>query len=204
MVETPLRHPEPYFRRWNGFSVSRAFAVVAVLWLSILVGTIGLVLLLATRVEALPPGAVGKILGIGLTQAIPMLFVLVLSWLLMAGLLYAAARLKGGRGSFMEMLAVAGWGLAPTVVVILLTLAIAGYAVSTATFPADLESAAQKFARILDRTDGGAVVVLQLGAAAWQAHIFAGGVSVSHDLEFGDALIVGGVVAGLGFVLAVL
>jgi hypothetical protein len=202
MVRTPFVYPEAYFGRRDGFSLARSFGVILALWLSTLLGTIALVLLLVTRVPAAPSGSVGEIIVMAFGQALPILLTLVLSWVILGVVLHVAASLKGGSGSFGKTLSLAGWGLGPTVVVILITFALAGVTVATTRFPADLQAAAEQFGTVLANADGGFGIVLQFGAAIWQAYIFAGGLSVGHDLEWGDAAVAAGVVALVGFLIA--
>ncbi len=202
MVRTPLRHPHAYFARKDGFSLFRAAGVVLLLWASVVVGSLALVVLLAARIPHAPPGTMVDAIGVALGQMLPVLLVLGFSWLMLGVLLFSAARLAGGNGSFTRTLAIAAWGLAPTIGVILLVVGIGGVEVVTAAVPADLQAATERFGVILDNATQGTGVVLQFGTAIWQMYLFTGGLVVGHNLDWGPAAFASGAVALTGFMFA--
>lgn len=203
LPKTPLVRPEPYFRRWHGFSLGRPLAVVLGFWLTFVVALYALTSLFVSRLPDAPPRARSVMTDAVLGQALPMLVVALFAWALTALGLYLLARWVGGDGSYARTLAVAGWGMAPNAVGVLAA-TLHGYVlVGGAEFPADPRLAAEQFGAVLG-VDGPVGALVSLGVTAWQWHVWRGGLRVGHDLDAQPAAVAAGVVAALSFLLSLL
>lgn len=122
-----------------------------------------------------------------------------LAWPLYAVGLHLASALMGGEGSFGDTLAVAAWGMLPSLLQVgvgfgLLWTALGSVDLSTSN-PEVLASQVES----LTRRARGDTLVLSLGTAAWQGYVWAFGLQHARDLDTGSAAFAAGIVAFAAF-----
>jgi hypothetical protein len=118
-----------------------------------------------------------------------------LAWMFVAVVLYVLAKIVGGSGGFVETLAVAGWGMAPSVVGSVLAVVAVYFAVRSVEFGSDPETVARQVRQLADGGVGPASHLVSVGVAAWQGYVWAYGLSHVHDLSIRAAAGVAGLVA---------
>ena len=129
--------------------------------------------------------------------ALPAVFVgLLVLWVGLAVALYVGARVAGGSGGFGETLAVTAWGLVPT----LLVAVLAGATLVTLAAQADLSASSPEALLAEVRgfqsgVSGLTFLLWQIGGAAWQAVVWAGGLRVVHEIRRRRAVVVAVLVA---------
>lgn len=116
---------------------------------------------------------------------LPWLFVgLLIVWLGLAVALHVGALVGGGTGRFGETLAVAAWGLVPTLVVSAVAgAALVGFAARTDLAASSPEALLAEVRRLQSGVSGLTFLLLQVGAAVWQAFVWAEGLRVVHGLS---------------------
>lgn len=143
----------------------------------------------------------GDILMDAFTDQAGMLFLgTFLVWGFVAVVLYVLAKLVDGSGGFVETLAVAGWGMAPSVLGSALAVVAVYFAVRSVEFGSDPETVARQVQALADGGVGPASTLVKVGVAAWQGYVWAYGLSHVHDLPVRLAAGVAGLVA-IGSVL---
>lgn len=146
---------------------------------------------------------VGDLLWSAFTERLPLVFVgVLLGWPLLAVGLHVASALMGGRGSFLDTLAVAGWGMLPSAVQ-----AVVGFGFMYAALggidlaASDPEMLASQIRSLSQRVRGD-TVALSLAGACWQGYVWTFGLKRARDLSTGGAAVAGGGVAFVGFLLS--
>ncbi|MGB9931325.1 YIP1 family protein [Haloarcula amylolytica] len=128
---------------------------------------------------------IGSLIWDYATEVLPGLFVgFVIVWIgLMIGL-YVGAKLAGGSGQFGETAEITAWGLLPSVVGV----AAGGAALVFFAATTDLSASApelllEQVRRLQNGLSGLVFLAIQVGTAAWQAYIWAGGLRVVHEIS---------------------
>jgi len=128
---------------------------------------------------------IGSLIWDYATEVLPGLFVgFVIVWIgLMIGL-YVGAKLAGGSGQFGETAEITAWGLLPSVVGV----AAGGAALVFFAATTDLSASApelllEQVRRLQNGLSGLIFLAIQVGTAAWQAYIWAGGLRVVHEIS---------------------
>lgn len=138
--------------------------------------------LVAEELSWLPPAAV---------------VIVPLFWLVQGGVLHAASALAGGEGAFADTLAVAGWGMVPSLARLLGVGALVVHRLRTAALPETPEGAVGA----LQAAIGGVEVIGLLTAVAvavWAGVIRTYGLADARDLSIGGAATVVGVLTVVG------
>lgn len=128
---------------------------------------------------------VGSLVWDQATEVLPGLFIgLIIVWVGLTVFLYIGAKTAGGSGRFGETAEITAWGLLPSVV---------GVAVGGATlvfFAANTDLSASSPEMLLEQVQslqngrsGLVFLAIQLGTAAWQAYVWAGGLRVAHEIS---------------------
>lgn len=117
-------------------------------------------------------------------------------WLVLAVVLHVGAWLAGGTGRFGQTMAVAACGLVP----MLFAAALGGALLVALAAQADLSSPSLDTLLADIRgfqagVSGLAFLLVQIGAAAWQAFVWAGGLRVAHEISRRAAVTIGVAVA---------
>ena len=200
MLRTPLLHPRQYFEQ-RGFELRPAAIAVGAVVLSLVLAFLGLGVLLSDRLAAaghLDAAAVvwrtfvGEVFGLVVTT--------LFDWLVVAGILHLLSRaLLSHDGLFGRTLAVAGWGMVPSVFAVVVSFGFLAVAVNDASL-ASAGAFAEQFRATLQ---GSSLLVdfLSFLLAGWQTYIYAGGLSVEFRDQSGSAWFVAGVVAYGGWLL---
>jgi hypothetical protein len=115
-------------------------------------------------------------------------------WPLAAAALHATSRFAGGEGSFGRTLAVAGWGMAPLVFEVLLSVGLWWYQVRTAELASDPEVLIRQIEGI-EPLVGGAVLTVAVGL--WQWYVWAHGLERARGLSREAAAAAAGAVAAV-------
>jgi hypothetical protein len=147
---------------------------------------------------------IGSLVWDQATEVLPGLFIgLVVVWIGLVVLLYVGAKVAGGSGGFGETAEVTAWGLLPSVV---------GVAVGGATlalFAANSDLSASSPELLLEQVrslqnglSGLLFLAIQIGTAAWQAYVWAGGLRVVHEVSRYAAVAVAVIAATLPVVLS--
>jgi hypothetical protein len=147
---------------------------------------------------------VGSLIWDYATEVLPGLFFgLLIVWIgLMLGL-YVGAKLAGGSGQFGETAEVTAWGLLPSVIGV----AAGGAALVFFTASADLSASSpemllEQVQTLQTGLSGLVFLAIQIGTAAWQAYVWAGGLRVVHEISRRAAAVVAAVTAILPVVAA--
>lgn len=145
--------------------------------------------------------SMGDILRKEFSERVGLLFVgTFLAWGFLAVVLHVLAKLADGSGSFLETLAVTGWGMAPTVLGAILGVVIIYFSVKSVEFGSDPEVIASQIRQLRNGGIGPASTVVSVAIAGWQGYIWAYGLRSAHDISIGAAGTIAGLVA-LGSVL---
>ncbi|MFC6787230.1 YIP1 family protein [Halobaculum halobium] len=118
-------------------------------------------------------------------------------WLVQGGTLHAASALADGEGSFADTLAVAGWGMTPSLARLLAVGALVIHRLRTAALPEEPESAVSA----LQSAIGGVEVIGLLAAAVvavWAGVIRTYGLADARDLSVGTAAWIVGALTAIG------
>ncbi|AEM57891.1 hypothetical protein HISP_11725 [Haloarcula hispanica N601] len=119
------------------------------------------------------------------TRALPRLFFgLIIAWIgLMIGL-YVGAKLAGGSGRFGETAEITAWGLLPSVVGVAAGgAALVFFAATTDLSASSPELLLEQVRRLQNGLSGLVFLAIQVGTAAWQAYVWAGGLRVVHEIS---------------------
>ncbi|WP_114575501.1 Yip1 family protein [Saliphagus sp. LR7] len=119
-------------------------------------------------------------------------FSVLLAWPLTAVALQVVSRLAGGEGSFRRTLAVAGWGMAPTVLEVALVVGLWWYQVRTMALSSDPEALVGQVEGI-EPLAGGAVLAITFGI--WQWYVWTHGLKHGRELSVRAAAGAAGAVA---------
>jgi len=128
---------------------------------------------------------VGSLVWDQATEVLPGLFIgLVIVWVGLVVLLYVGARIAGGSGGFGETAEVTAWGLVPSVVGV----AVGGaglvlFAASTDLSASSPEMLLEQVRSLQNGLSGLVFLAIQVGTAAWQAYVWAGGLRVIHEIS---------------------
>ncbi|MFC4553272.1 MULTISPECIES: Yip1 family protein [Halorussus] len=139
---------------------------------------------------------VGDLIWKAFGEKLPLLFVgSLLAWPLYAAGLHVASAVVGGRGSFLDTLAVTAWGIAPNALQAvvglgLLVVSLDGLDLSGSN-PEMLASQVQS---LTVRARGGTTAV-KVAGACWQGYVWTFGLKHARDLRTGEAAIAGGGIA---------
>ncbi|WP_336336992.1 Yip1 family protein [Haloarcula brevis] len=127
---------------------------------------------------------IGALLWDQAAELLPALLVgLVVVWFGLAVVLYVGAKTAGGSAGFGATLEVTGWGLLPSVVGAAIGgAALVGFA-ARADFAATSPQVLLEQVRTLQTgLSGLTFLAVQVGTAAWQAYVWAGGLRVVHGI----------------------
>jgi hypothetical protein len=128
---------------------------------------------------------------------LPVAFVgFLILWLVLAVVLHVGAWLADGTGRFGETMAVTAFGMVPSLV----ATAVGGAMLVVLAAQADLSGSSTEVLLAELRgfqagVSGLAFLLVQIGAGAWQAFLWAGGLRVTHEISRRAALTVGVAVA---------
>lgn len=128
---------------------------------------------------------IGSLIWDYATEVLPGLFVgFVIVWIgLMIGL-YVGAKLAGGSGQFGETAEITAWGLLPSVVGVAAGgTALVFFAASTDLSASSPALLLEQVRRLQNGLSGLVFLAIQVGTAAWQAYIWAGGLRVVHEIS---------------------
>ena len=134
----------------------------------------------------------------------PLVFgTVVLGWLLIAGGLHVISAIGGGQGSFGGTLAVAGWGMVPTLVDLAAGVLFTASQLQGAEITGDPAAVAAQIRTVTTATTGTANLAVALGVAGWQAYIWAHGLRYARALNQDAAWGIAVLVAVVSFLLSV-
>lgn len=138
-------------------------------------------------------------------ERVPLVFFgVLLGWPITAIGLHVLSALARSEGSFGNTLAVAGVGMAPSV---LQTFAVTGtmaWQVRSMTFGSDPAVVANRLRELAETTTHPVVIVAILVVAVWQAWIWAAGLERARNMDAGSAKLAAGVVALLGAIFSII
>ncbi|RLM39418.1 YIP1 family protein [Haloarcula sp. Atlit-120R] len=147
---------------------------------------------------------VGSLIWDQAAEILPAVLVgLVVVWFGLAVALYVGAKIAGGSAGFGPTLEVTGWGLLPSVVGAAVGgAALVGFA-ARADFAATSPQVLLEQVRTLQTgLSGLTFLAIQVGTAAWQAYVWAGGLRVVHGISRYAAVAVAVVAATLPVTVA--
>lgn len=124
-------------------------------------------------------------------------------WLVQGGVLHAASALADGEGAFADTLAVAGWGMVPSLSRLLAVGVLVIYRLRTAALPENPEGALDALRAAI----GGVELVGLLAAVAvavWAGVIRTYGLADARDHSVGTAATIVGVLTAIGLVFELL
>ena len=146
---------------------------------------------------------VGDLFWDAFSGRLPLVFVGVLfGWPLLAVGLHVASAVVGGRGSFLDTLAVAGWGMLPGVAQAVVGFALLYAALGSIDLAGSNPEVLATQIQSLSRRARGDTALLSLAGSCWQGYVWAFGLKRARDLSTGEAALAGGGVAFVGFVLS--
>ncbi|MUV51560.1 Yip1 family protein [Haloarcula sp. CBA1122] len=142
---------------------------------------------------------VGSLIWDYATEVLPGLFVgfSIVCIGLMVGL-YVGAKLAGGAGQFGETAEITAWGLLPSVVGVAASgAALVFFAANTDLSASSPELLLEQVRRLQNGLSGLVFLAIQVGTAAWQAYVWAGGLRVVHEISRYAAAAIAVIVATL-------
>ncbi len=148
---------------------------------------------------------VGARLWEGFRGHLPLVFALsIVGWLLVGVALHVASAMAGGSGSFSGTLAVAGWGMLPAVVQVVVGTTAAVLAIRGTAFGGDPAVVADQLQQMADTTFGLWGTVGSVAATAWQVYIWVPGLERARSLDRESAVFAAGGVGVVTLVLSLL
>jgi len=138
--------------------------------------------LVAEELSWLPPAAV----------AIVPLF-----WLVQGGVLHAASALADGEGAFADTLAVAGWGMVPSLARLLAVGALVVFRLRTVAVPGSPEGAVDALRAAIGGVEAVGLVAA-VAVAVWAGAIRTYGLADARDHSVGTAATIVGVLTAIG------
>ncbi|RKS83526.1 Yip1-like protein [Haloarcula quadrata] len=147
---------------------------------------------------------IGSLVWDQATEVLPGLFVgFIIVWLGLLVLLYVGAKVAGGSGRFGETAEVAAWGLLPSVVGVAAGgAALVFFAASTDLSASSPELLLEQVRRLQNGLSGFVFLAIQVGTAAWQAYVWAGGLRVVHEISRYAAVAIAVIAATLPVIAA--
>lgn len=147
---------------------------------------------------------IGSLVWDQANEVLPGLFVgLVIVWIGLGVLLYVGAKIAGGSGQFGETAEITAWGLVPSVVGVAVGGATLVFFASTADLSASSpEMLLEQVQNLQSGLSGLVFLAIQIGTAAWQAYIWAGGLRAVHEISRYAAVAVAVIVATLPVILS--
>lgn len=144
--------------------------------------------------------AVGDLLRDAFAERLPLVFVgVLLGWPLYAVGLHVTSAIAGGNGSFLDTLAVAAWGMVPTMAQALVGLGLLYAAFGSIDLAAsDPETLASQVKSLSERARGNNAL-LSLVVACWQGYVWTFGLKHARNLSTAGAAFAGGGVAAVAF-----
>ncbi|MCT9095705.1 YIP1 family protein [Haloarchaeobius sp. HME9146] len=135
---------------------------------------------------------------------LPVLFVgLLFMWPLVGVGLHFLTALGGGEGSFTRTLAVAGWGFVPNAIGAVVGAVVVSAILAGKTFQlSNPDTFVREFRAVFGGTLGAALLVLRLGATAWQATIWGYGLERARHVSRAAGFAAAGIVAGIVFLFS--
>lgn len=116
-------------------------------------------------------------------------------WGLYAVGLHIVSGMAGGEGSFLDTLAVTGWGMAPSAIQVLVGVGLLYISLGGIDLSGSNPELLVEQVRSLTERAQGQTMVLSLLAAAWQGYVWTFGVKHARNLPTGAAASSGGTVA---------
>ncbi|WP_058994583.1 YIP1 family protein [Haloarcula sp. CBA1127] len=147
---------------------------------------------------------VGSLVWDYATEVLPGLFVdFIIVWIgLMLGL-YVGAKLTGGSGRLGETAEITAWGLLPSVVGVAAGgAALVFFAANTDLSASSPELLLEQVQRLQNGLSGFVFLAIQVGTAAWQAYVWAGGLRVVHGISRYAAVAIAVIAATLPVIAA--
>ncbi|MGA9400321.1 Yip1 family protein [Haladaptatus sp.] len=148
---------------------------------------------------------VGDLLWKEFQKKVPLVFVgILVGWPLTAVGLHITSALFDGEGSFSNTLAVAGWGMLPSLVQALVGLGLFYIALRHADLSgSNVELLTDQLQSLISKARGGTLLVSALGAL-WQGVVWTYGLKHARRLQTGEAAAAAGIIAVLLFVMGAL
>lgn len=138
-------------------------------------------------------------------ERIPFVFFgVLLGWPLTAIGLHVLSAFSRSEGSFANTLAVAGVGMAPSVLQALAVTGTMAWKARSMTFGSDPATVANRLREIAESASDPVVIAAILAVAVWQAWIWAAGLERARNMDPGSAKAAAGVVALLGAIFSIL
>lgn len=131
------------------------------------------------------------------------LFIAPVFWVVQALVLHAGGAVVGGEGTFADTLAVAGWGMVPSLARVLAVGSLLIYRLRTTPLPDDPEGAIDALEAALVGLDAVAIVAV-LVVAVWAGAVRVYGLAVTHEITVGEALGIVVVTTLVGFLFEAL
>ncbi|WP_423743287.1 Yip1 family protein (plasmid) [Haladaptatus sp. SPP-AMP-3] len=143
---------------------------------------------------------IGNLVWEGFQKKIPFVFITVLlAWPLIAVGLHVASAVAGGEGSFSNTLAVAGWGMLPSLVQMLVGIGLFFLALRGADLSgSDPQVVLDQLQSLVATARGGTLFVSALGTA-WQWVVWTYGLKHARRLSTAAAAAAAGAIAFLSF-----
>jgi len=147
---------------------------------------------------------VGSLIWDQATEVLPGLFIgLIVVWIGLVVLLYVGAKMAGGSAGFGETAEITAWGLLPSVVGVAAGgAALVFFAASTDLSTSSPEMLLEQVRSLQNGLSGLVFLAIQVGTAAWQAYVWAGGLRAVHEISRYAAVAVAVVAATLPVVLS--
>lgn len=127
-----------------------------------------------------------------------------LAWLAFAVVLHLLSGALGGSNGFGQTLAVAGWGLLPSILRTVVVLILGYFFVQGLSLSSDPEVLARQVESLRDTARSWPMVLVGLAEAAWQGYVWAHGLSHAREMNLGDAAMAAGLLAAAVFVFGLL
>jgi hypothetical protein len=146
--------------------------------------------------------AVDDLLWGAFAERLPLVFVgAFLAWPMYAVGLHVLSALAGGKESFLDTLAVAAWGMLPTMAQALVGLGVLYVALGSIDLAAsDPERLASQVKSLRERAQGNNALI-SLVVACWQGYVWTFGLKHARNLSTGGAAFAGGGVAMVVFLV---
>lgn len=127
-----------------------------------------------------------------------------IAWLAFAVVLHLLSGALGGSNGFGQTLAVAGWGLLPSILRMVAVLILGYFFVQGLSLSSDPEVLTRQVEALKDTARSWPMVLVGLAEAAWQGYVWAHGLANAREMNLGDAAMAAGLLAVAVFVFGLL
>ncbi len=181
--KTPLLRPAAYFERTRSpLATGTAVFLAHVIVDSVLLYLV--VYLILDRIEELPAGVQGEVLGMMMGILVFAAVIYVIAWFLVAAVMHFLSGGNDTAGSFSDALGVAGWAYTPELISAPILFGFIWTQIEQLDLSGDDPAA---IAAEIEALEAGGLhpvaIIVALGVVAWSVYLLSKGVAATHDVS---------------------